>query len=442
MNKKNCHYSCTLNEVCHEITVGFVGSMTQEYISEGIPLLRSLNIKPYKLDLTNIKYISKEFHQKIRKSALKKGDVVVVRTGQPGTSCVIPDEFDGLNCSDLVVARPNPEKIDSYYLAFYLNSMAKQYIGNQLVGAIQQHFNIRSAKEMIIHLPSLNEQLKISKVLNDLNTKIEVNNKINAELEAIAKLIYDYWFVQFDFPFDFAQGKPASNGKPYKSSGGKTVYNKELRREIPEGWEVNSLGDILKTELGGTPSTKNRKFWNGEIPWLNSGEIANFPIIASEENITEEAISSSATSLMPAGTCVLSITRHLRPSILGIAACANQSVVGILESEKLKSSFIYPYLVNEIPRLMTLRTGAQQPHINKKTVDDSLIVNPSLEVLKQYYKQANPIYKQIINNSFQNQKLSDLRDWLLPMLMNGQVTVGEVGEQLGMVAEEAIKYTE
>ena len=103
MNKKNCHYSCTLNEVCHEITV---------------------------------------------------------RTGQPGTSCVIPDEFDGLNCSDLVVARPNPEKIDSYYLAFYLNSMAKQYIGNQLVGAIQQHFNIRSAKEMIIHLPSLNEQLK------------------------------------------------------------------------------------------------------------------------------------------------------------------------------------------------------------------------------------------------------------------------------------------
>jgi type I restriction enzyme S subunit len=218
------------------------------------------------------------------------------------------------------------------------------------------------------------------------------------------------------------------------------VWNEELKREIPEGWEVKELGKILNTDLGGTPSTKIAKFWGGNIPWLNSGEIANFPIVESEAHITSEAISNSATTLMPIGTCVLSITRHLRPSILAIDACANQSVVGVFESEKFKSSFIYPYLKNEIPRLMTLRSGAQQPHINKGTVDESLIIDPSILILEKYYKKANPIYKQIINNSFQNQELASLRDWILPMLMNGQVSVGEVAEELDMVAEEREGY--
>ncbi len=193
------------------------------------------------------------------------------------------------------------------------------------------------------------DQVVISKVLATLDKKIEINNKINTELEAMAKLIYDYWFVQFDFP--------DTNGKPYKSSGGKMVYNEVLKREIPDGCEGAKVGDILCSELGGTPSTKVSEYWSGNIPWLNSGEISNFPIIEAEEHITSKAIDKSATTLMPGGTCVLSITRHLRPSILAVDACANQSVVGIYENEKLKSSYLYPYLKNEIPRLMSLQTS-------------------------------------------------------------------------------------
>ena len=273
------------------------------------------------------------------------------------------------------------------------------------------------------------KQIQIAKVLSDLDAKIELNNKINADLEAMAKLIYDYWFVQFDFP--------DANGKPYKSSGGKMVYNQELKREIPEGWEVKSLGELLDSELGGTPSTKIKKYWNGSIPWLNSGEIADFPIIEAEEHITKEAIKNSATSLMPPGTCVLSITRHLRPSILAIEGCANQSVVGFYESELLKSSYIYPYLKNGIPRFMTLRTGAQQPHINKGIIDESWMINPEKNILRNYYKQVDLMYQQIINGAIQNKKLSELRDWLLPMLMNGQVTVEEAEKkvQMDMAAE-------
>jgi len=282
----------------------------------------------------------------------------------------------------------------------------------------RQRVNENTLKNFELAFPCLIEQQKIAKVLSDLDAKIELNNKINAELEAMAKLIYDYWFVQFEFPNE--------DGKPYKSFGGKMVWNEELKREIPEGWDVKQLGKILRTELGGTPSTKDKDFWDGEFPWLNSGEIANFPIIDSDLKITEAGIKNSATTLMQKGTCVLSITRHLRPSILGVDSCANQSVVGIFESEKLKNSFIYPYLVNDIPRLMTLRSGAQQPHINKGTVDDSKMIIPNEMILNKYYSIVDSYYDKILNNAFQIKQLAELRDWLLPMLMNGQVKVSEL----------------
>lgn len=311
------------------------------------------------------------------------------------------------------------ETIDSKYLYYSLtNKIITEYLNIIAANNVTSYpsLNPSDIGNLVFEIPiRKTDQQKIAKVLSDLDAKIELNNKINTELEAMAKTLYDYWFVQFDFP--------DANGNPYKTSGAKMFWNEDLKREIPEGWEVKELDQILNTDLGGTPSTKIAKFWEGNIPWLNSGEIANFPIVESEAHVTHEAISNSATTLMPAGTCVLSITRHLRPSILAIDACANQSVVGIFESKKFKSSFIYPYLKNEIPRLMTLRSGAQQPHINKGTLDESLIIEPSQLILDEYYKKAHPIYKKIINNSFQNKELASLRDWLLPMLMNGQVTV-------------------
>ncbi len=259
-------------------------------------------------------------------------------------------------------------------------------------------------------------QQKIAAVLSALDAKIELNQRINAELEAMAKTLYDYWFVQFDFP--------NAQGQPYKSSGGKMVWHDVLGKNIPEGWQVRPLGKAIKTNLGGTPSTKNPEYWeNATIPWINSGDLSNFPIINSSAFVTKKGVDNSATTVLPKGSVVISLVRYIRPSIITIEACANQSVVGIWESKEIKNSFIYPYLVNEVPRLMKLRTGAQQPHINKEIIDDSLLCIPRQEILSKYYKISEPIYKQIFNIAFQSQTLAQLRDWLLPLLMNGQVTV-------------------
>ena len=238
---------------------------------------------------------------------------------------------------------------------------------------------------------------------------------INDNLEAMAKQLYDYWFVQFDFPNE--------EGKPYKSNGGAMVWNDKLKREIPQGWVVEKMGKCTNVLLGGTPDTNDNSLWGNGYNWLNSGEVAEFPILKSEKNITPKGLEKSATVLAPKGSVTLSITRHLRPSILCIDACINQSVVAILENDNISKEYIYPLLNRDIPRLMALRTGAQQPHINKETVEAINVVLPPANIMGAYINIAESIYNAIFNNAKEVEELTKQRDELLPLLMNGQASV-------------------
>lgn len=359
---------------------------------------------------------------------LRVGDLLVNSTGQ-GTAgrCAYVDQLPEdkkvvtdshiliLRCNNNIIAKCISEVL--YSNESLIQSFLEGSSGQSELDRVRL-FNLR------FKLPEdENSKQFIAKFSQEIINKLALNTRINAELEAMAKSLYDYWFVQYDFP----DGK----GKPYKASGGKMVWNVQLKREIPEAWEVDKIGDRLYTTLGGTPSTTIKEYWEGgTISWLNSGEIASFPIIESELKITEAAVKNSATDILPKGSIMLSITRHLRPSVLAIDACANQSVVGIKEKGDIRYFYLYPYLKNEVPRLNAMRSGAQQPHINKEIVDESLIVipNESSSVLKEYNYKVGPLYERIINNALQNQQLTELRDWLLPLLMNGQVTVWDSAE--------------
>ena len=256
------------------LTVGFVGNMAKEYVDTGVSFFRSLNIKPFYIDDKDLLHISSEFNEKIKKSKLREGDIVIVRTGQPGTCCVIPKEYDGCNCSDLVIVRPNKNKVNPHYLEAYINFMTQKQINNHQVGAIQKHFNVGSAKEMILYLPEIRTQEKCADIVKVLNKKIENNNRINSELEAMAKTIYDYWFLQFEFPNE--------DGKPYKSSGGKMVWNEELKREIPEEWKVDFLGRLFTSKRGISYNSKSIE--GSGVPMIN---LASFNVDGSykEEGI-------------------------------------------------------------------------------------------------------------------------------------------------------------
>lgn len=267
----------------------------------------------------------------------------------------------------------------------------------------------------IPYIENRDEQGLIANVLSSIDDKIALNKKIMTELEKTSRLIYDYWFTQFDFPDE--------NGKPYRSSGGKMVYNGTLKREIPQGWEVTTVGEQCELRLGGTPDTSVQEFWGGDMSWLSSAEVATSPILGAEKSITKAGVEGSATSFAPAGSVLLSITRYIRPSILAIDACFNQSVVAILESQALHTEFLYPFMQSQVPRYLTLRTGAQQPHINKETVSETCFSIPTELILARYYDKVAPVFNQLILAAKAVDQLSSLRDWLLPMLMNGQVHV-------------------
>lgn len=423
-----------LKDVCLEITVGYVGSMSQEYIKDGIPMLRSLNIKSYWLNLNDLKYISAEFHRKISKSSLREGDVVIVRTGLPGTSCVIPKGFKELNCSDLVIARLDTQKINPYYLSFYFNSIAKGYVENQLVGAIQQHFNVGSAKEMIIDLPEIDVQDKIVKVLNDINSKIELNNRINTELEAMAKTLYDYWFVQFDFPDE--------NGKPYKSSGGKMVWNEELRREVPEGWEIQKMsewidvdksGDWGKDEEEGNFTKKVICFRGADINGLNGLdelkppvryilEKNSFKILKSHDLIIEISGGSPTQSTgRLAFITDATIKRFEHPLI-----CSNFCKPVSIRNKKMLYNFVYYW--NSLYDNGAFFGYEGKTSGIKNLLFDSFIssyytVVPEKHLAIKFYDFMDNVQEKKQTALEENQTLASLRDWLLPMLMNGQVKV-------------------
>lgn len=383
---------CKLGDIA-ELTVGFVGNMTKEYTEHGIPFLRSLNIKPFMIDDSDLMYITERFNTVLKKSALHTGDIVIVRTGIPGTCCVIPEEYDNTNCADMVIVRTN--EVNPYFLAGYINFWGQKQIRSQKVGAVQKHFNVASAKEMIIYIP--NDQEKIATLLKSINDKIALNNRVNATLEAMAKTLYDYWFVQFDFPDE--------KGRPYKTSGGKMVYNEELGREIPAGWEVKKIVTVADLYQPKTIS-ENELILDGQyLVYGANGIIGRYNKYNHESN--EVAICCRGAS------CGQYVMTQPQSWITGNAMVVTPKTNDITKE--------YLYYSLSTPIISKYITGSAQPQITRSNLELMNIVIPSKELLMNYDDITIKIRKQLQIIFNKNQQLASLRDFLLPMLMNGQV---------------------
>jgi type I restriction enzyme S subunit len=337
------------------------------------------------------------------------------------------------------------KNVDSEFLAYYLSTDdSKNWILSKAVGATMPNINTKILADFPIRLPTKKEQSQIAKILSDLDSKIELNNKINAELEAMAKLIYDYWFVQFEFPNEV--------GKPYKSSGGKMVWNEELKREVPEGWELGNFGTYCKSSGG----YAFKSSW-----WSDNGlKVVKIKDIQEDYTINISDLSSASISgekidnkfIAKPGNILIAMT-GATVGKFGIVPITdgplyvNQRVgffnLGTEPIDKL------PFLVNSLNQkyfreaIFTLASGAAQPNISNEQINNIQLLIPRKTLLENYNKTLKANYNKILLNQFQNQKLSELRDWLLPMLMNGQVKVEKLSDKeelINMAAEEREKY--
>ena len=370
---------------------------------------------------------------------LNRGDIIISARGTVGALAQIgkPMCFNQ-SCFGI---RGKKDLVTNDYLFYVLKNYVKNIV-KRSQGSVFDTINLASFDLMELNIHSdLPTQKSIAKVLSDLDAKIELNNKINRELEAMAKTLYDYWFVQFDFP--------DANGKPYKSSGGKMVYNAELKREIPEGWAVKKLIIIEPNIITGkTPSTKVLEYFGGDIPFITIDDIrGQLFILESERTLSILGADSQSTKyLQPGDICVSCIGTIGVIGIVSKLSQTNQQINSIAVKNLNNRYFLLNALKNYFDFNVAAKKGAVLSNMNKAEFSDIPILDSKKEVKEDFNKIVEPLYKKIETNLKQNQHLTALRDWLLPMLMNGQVTVRqthgklETEERLNMAAEPSVKY--
>ena len=253
---------------------------------------------------------------------------------------------------------------------------------------------------------NLNEQRKMVSILSTIDDKIEINNQINQELEAMAKTLYDYWFVQFDFP--------DQNGKPYKSSGGKMVYHQDLKREIPEGWGVEKLGDItICHDSKRVPlSSNDRELVKGEIPYYGATGIMDY--------VNNYIFDGDYVLMAEDGSVMTEEGTPILQRISGKNWVNNHAHV--LEPIKNHSCKLLMMLLKDVS-VMKIKTGSIQMKINQENMNKIVVPAIPLELLSEINQKLEVIDKQQLTLIEENKQLTQLRDWLLPMLMNGQVKV-------------------
>jgi type I restriction enzyme S subunit len=427
-----------MKDLIHEITMGPFGSdiKVDSFIDDGVPVLNGSNINGVKLTEESFRYVSEEKAKFLKKANTKRGDIVITHRGTLGQISYIPEDskYDNyiISQSQFRVTLKK-DLVDPIYFTYYFHTNE----GQKRLLSFKSHVGVPALAQAttnfrLLEFPyrSLKLQKKIAKILSDLDAKIEINNKINHELEAMAKTLYDYWFVQFDFP--------DKNGKPYKSSGGLMVFNEELKREIPDGWESGVLSDISNITMGQSPSGSTyNEDGLGTVFYQGSTDFGSrFPTVrkyTTEPNRMAEENDILLSVRAPVGTLNQAMEK----------CCIGRGLAALREKEG-SISFLWSqmeYFKQIFDRRNT--SGTTFGSITKDDLFGLKLCIPDKEVLEKFKKIADPFHEKIIVNSKQNQKLSELRDWLLPMLMNGQVSVGYAGKELaglGLVAESGEEY--
>ena len=381
-------------------------SSTKEQAGHGSPFLSfSVVFNNYFLPDSLIDLMDTTDGEK-QKYSINEGDIFLTRTSETvdelAMSSVALKDYPEASFSGFLKRLRPVDKTIVYpkFMAFYLRSpLFRRTIINNTVMTLRASFNEAMFSYLEIMLPDFDTQKKIGDFLYSLEKKKQINNQINQELEAMAKTLYNYWFVQFDFP--------DQNGKPYKSSGGKMFYHPELKREIPEGWGVESVGNLLDKV------TKAEKIENNSIEF-----VGRIPVIDQSQKYIAGFTNNENALLQPQNGHVIfgDHTRVVKYINFDYARGADGTQVLISNNENISNVLLY-HMIEDFD----LSNYGYARHF--KFLKEKIVIVPDKEVSSKFETQANVIYEKIKNNIFENLELTQLRDWLLPMLMDGQVKV-------------------
>lgn len=382
--------------------------------TSGFPLIATNCIKHISIypTMENVRYVDEETKNHWFRAHPKPNDIIFVNKGTPGRVCLVANPVTFCFAQDMVAFRCDPKKIDYQYLFAVLRSeYIQKKVENFHVGIAIPHFKKGDLDNLLIpRMATRAEELSLGQLYLMLSEKIECNNRINAELESMAKTLYDYWFVQFDFP--------DANGKPYKSAGGKMVYNVALKREIPEGWREKELCQIANITMGTSPSGDSLNESGEGVEFFQGSTDFGWQFPSVRQYTTQPV------RMAKRGDILLSVRAPVGDLNLAHIDCCIGRGLAALNSKEGFDGFLF-YVMQYFKTIFDRRNseGTTFGAITKNDLHSLLLTYPTTDLLKKYNDIVSRYNQMIFLRSMENQQLTQLRDWLLPLLMNGQVTV-------------------
>lgn len=404
------------------------GILAKDFRDAGVPLVRLSGLDEGASVLNGCNFLDPAMVQKKwRHFALAEGDILLSTSASLGRVITVQREGAGaIAYTGIMRMRPRDKRVFPPFIRYLLASPEfQQQAVAAGAGSVLKHFGPMHLQHMHVHLPSLSEQEQITTVLSTIDAKIDLNNRINAELEALAKTIYDYWFVQFDFP--------DAKGRPYKTSGGKMVWNETLKREIPAGWEVRMLGTVISRAGTGLNPRDNFVLGSGNNYYVTIKNVTNGRIVLDEkcDRIDDESMAIIDrrsqlragdvlfTSIEPVGVTYLI---HEKPTNWNI----NESVFTLRpDADVISSEYLFMLLSSSEMKAFTKNSSAGSIHkgIRHAVLKSFTLAYSGRMLVDQFSSLLRPMLQKMDNLDKENRELIQLRDWLLPLLMNGQVRV-------------------
>lgn len=361
---------------------------------------------------------------------LSVGDIIIEKSGGSPTqstgrvSIVTEDllkERQNIVCSNFCEAFRVKSSWNPWYVYYYFRFIYDQGVFFNFEGKTSGLKNLQMDNAFSsIEIEEFDRSIqdKVANAILDLDTKIAINHQINRKLEAMAKQIYDYWFVQFDFP--------DANGRPYKSSGGKMVWNDTLKREIPEGWEDEQIMSSFHVVNGATPSTKEASNYGEEIIWITPKDLSDQQskfTYKGARSITRKGYDSCSTSLIPSGSILMSSRAPI--GLVSIAAnelCTNQGFKSVYSDNPDYNLYLYYYILDHMKQIEQLGSGTTFKEVSRESISAfPIIAAYKKDCYAAWVEQIKPIFEKQAALVSESNTLTETRDFLLPLLMNGQI---------------------
>ena len=403
-----------ISELLREISMGPFGSniKVENFIKDGVPVLNGANLQGFKLKEYSFNYVSEEKADSLGKANAYRGDIVITHRGTLGQIIYIPIDS---KYNRYVISQSqfrltlNTNIVRPDYFVYYFHTRIGQHkimVNASQVGVPALARPTSTFRDVTIDLPPLETQNKIMDILLSIDSKIELNHRINENLEQQAQALFKSWFVDFE---------PFKDGKFVDSELGM----------IPEGWRVGYYTELVDIKGGGTPKTNIKEFWNGSIPFFSPKDIGpSCFVLNTEKYITTNGLENCNSNLFPPYSVFITARGTVGKVVMvGSEMAMNQSNYALFGKQNISQFYVYLITLQLVSHLLKKANGAVFNAITTRDFASERIIIPFYSIIKSFSSIVKPIYENILLNEFQIKSLSQLRDTLLPRLMSGELEI-------------------